>query len=111
MMQRSGYSTSTHSKSGTDRNRIATTSSGITLDNIYQSVTDNEQKINVLDAQSSANTNEITVLQNRIKMLEEIIKNLVNIDASGDSTDLATSAATTPSKNTRRFSRLPPFTR
>ena len=80
MMQRSGYSTSTHSKSGTDRNRIATTSSGITLDNIYQSVTDNEQKINVLDTQTTANTNEITVLQNRINMLEEIIKKLVNID-------------------------------
>jgi len=80
MMQRSGYSTSTHSKSGTDRNRIATTSSGITLDNIYQSVTDNERKINELDTRSSASTNDITVLQNRIHMLEEIIKNLVNID-------------------------------
>ena len=80
MMQRSEYSTSTHSKSGTDRNRIATTSSGITLDNIYQSVTDNERKINELDTRSSASTNDITVLQNRINMLEEIIKNLVNID-------------------------------
>ena len=74
MMQRSGYSISTHSKSGTDRNRIATTSSGITLDNIYQSVTDNERKINVLDTRSSANTNDITVLQNRINMLGEIIR-------------------------------------
>ena len=82
MMQRAGYSSATHNKSGTDRNRIPTTSSGITLDNIYQSVTDNEQKINVLDIQSSANTNEITVLQNRIYMLEEIIKKLVNIDVS-----------------------------
>ena len=50
--------------------------------NIYQSVTDNEQKINVLDTQTTANTNEITVLQNRINMLEEIIKKLVNIDVS-----------------------------
>ena len=80
MMQRSGYSTSTHSKSGTDRTRIATTSSGITLDNIYQSVTDNERKINELDTRSSASTNDITVLQNRMNMLDEIIKNLVNID-------------------------------
>ena len=68
MLQRSGYSTSTHSKSGTDRNRIPTTSTGVTLDNIYQSVTDNEQKINVLDTRSSANTINITVLQNRINM-------------------------------------------
>ena len=43
-MQRSGYSTSTHSKSGTDRNRIATTSSGITLDNIYQIVSEAKTK-------------------------------------------------------------------
>jgi conjugal transfer/entry exclusion protein len=34
----------------------------------------------MLDIQSTANTNEIAVLQNRINMLEEIIKNLVNID-------------------------------
>ena len=35
MMQRAGYSSATHNKSGTDRNRIPTTSSGFTLDNIY----------------------------------------------------------------------------
>ena len=81
MMQRSGYSTSTHSKSGTDRNRIATTSSGITLDNIYQSVTDNEQKINVDEKEITLDfiiENNIPIIETDTRYLNMVIQNLIS---------------------------------
>ena len=77
MNQRSNYSSANHSKTGTDRQRTVTTSSGITIDKINQNVNELDTKITVLNTQT---TNEITELKEKIKLLEKIIKNLVNID-------------------------------